>query len=45
MNHMGHVIKFHLIFRNNSHPHEKKYRFEIVGNLIKGTSLQNKKIC
>ena len=25
MNHMGHVTKFQLIFRNNSYPHEKRY--------------------
>ena len=42
MKHMGHVIKFLLIFRNNSRPH-KKYRFEIFGNYIKGTKVERKK--
>ena len=32
MNSMGHVTKFLLIFRNNSRPHEKRYRSEILGN-------------
>ena len=53
MNHMGHVT-FLLIFRSNSRLHEKRYRFQILGNEIKGTKvrlyclkfvqLQNKKI-
>ena len=28
----GHVTKFHIIFCNNSRPHEEKDRFEILGN-------------
>ena len=36
---MDHVVKFPLIFRNNLRPHEKRYRFEILGNEIKGTKV------
>ena len=40
MNHMGHVIKFLIIFRNNSRPHEKRYRFKILGNQTKGIKVR-----
>ena len=34
MNCMGHVTNFLLISRNNSLPHEKRYRIEIFGKII-----------
>ena len=36
INHTGHVIKFLLIFRNNLRSLKKRYRFEILGNKLKG---------
>ena len=37
---MGHVTKFRLIFRKHLRPREKRYRFEILKNEIKGSKVR-----